>query len=145
MQVKIYTIPIIGGEKLLEEMNVFLRSKKILRVQTHLSNDPQGNCWCFCINYADDINVAERERAKVDYRTTLDANTFERFSKMRELRKRLATDEGVPAYAIFTDEELANMAAIQPFSISGMQSIKGIGAKKAERYGQQFLQLFDPA
>ena len=36
MQIKIFTIPIMGGELLVEEMNVFLRSKKVLQLKEHL-------------------------------------------------------------------------------------------------------------
>jgi len=35
MQVKIFTIPILGGEMLLEEMNLFLRTKKVLQLKDH--------------------------------------------------------------------------------------------------------------
>ena len=50
MQIKIFTIPIMGGEKLLEEMNVFLRSKKVLQVEQHLVQEVGGlfatsSCW----------------------------------------------------------------------------------------------------
>ena len=51
MQIKIFTIPIMGGGKLLEEMNVFLRSKKVLQVEQHLVQEVGGglfatsSCW----------------------------------------------------------------------------------------------------
>ena len=48
MQIKIFTIPIMGGEMLTDEMNVFLRSKKILQVKEHLVNhDSEGVFWCY--------------------------------------------------------------------------------------------------
>jgi hypothetical protein len=49
MQIKIYTIPIPGGEALTEDMNVFLRSKKILQMENELVSTPQGAHWCFCM------------------------------------------------------------------------------------------------
>ena len=68
MQIRIFTIPVMGGEALMEEMNVFLRSKKILHVKERLvgGKDPNAACWCFSIRYVDDVAAAERERAKVD-------------------------------------------------------------------------------
>jgi superfamily II DNA helicase RecQ len=58
---------------------------------------------------------------------------------MREIRKRLAAEESLPAYAIFTDEELANLAKIEDLTLAKMKSVKGIGEKKIEKYGRSFL------
>ena len=58
---------------------------------------------------------------------------------MREIRKRLATEDALPAYAIFTDEELSNIAKIEDLSLAKIKTIKGIGDKKVEKYGQHFL------
>lgn len=139
MQIKMYSIPIMGGELLIEEMNVFLRSKKILQVEKHFISTAQGASWSFCISYLDDATIADKEKAKVDYRQVLDEAAFKRFSKMRDIRKKLAIDEALPAYAIFTDEELSNMAKIEILTLLNMKSIKGIGEKKIEKYGQYFL------
>jgi hypothetical protein len=51
MQQKIFTIPVIGGESLNEEMNVFLSSKKNIQVERHIIQQNQGNFWTFCINF----------------------------------------------------------------------------------------------
>ena len=141
MQVKIYTIPIIGGESLNDEMNVFLRSKKILQVENQVITTGQNAFWSFCIKYIEDATIAERERVKVDYRQVLDEATFQRFSKLRELRKQLAQDEGVPAYAVFTDEELSNIAKLEVITVAAMKKIKGIGDKKVEKYGHHFVKI----
>ncbi|MFM9947020.1 MAG: hypothetical protein ACKV1O_03705 [Saprospiraceae bacterium] len=47
MQIKFFTIPVMGGEALAEELNVFLRSKKILQVEQQLVSEAQGSAWCF--------------------------------------------------------------------------------------------------
>jgi len=140
MQVRIFTIPILGGEMLTDEMNVFLRSKKILQVKELLVNhDADGAFWCFCIKYVDDVAAAEREKGKVDYRTILDEAAFKRFSALRETRKRVAKDDQVPAYAVFTDGELAELAKLETLTPEGIKGVKGIGEKKLEKYGQYFL------
>ena len=141
MQVKIYTIPIIGGDNLNDEMNVFLRSKKILQVENQVITTGQSAFWSFCIKYIEDSTIAERERVKVDYRQVLDEATFQRFSKLRELRKQLAVNEGVPAYAVFTDEELSNIAKLDVITVAAMKKIKGIGDKKVEKYGHHFVKI----
>ncbi|MEI7582564.1 HRDC domain-containing protein [Runella sp.] len=139
MQIKIYAIPVMGGEKLMEEMNTFLRTKKILQVEKQFYSTAQAAAWTFCISYLEDSTGVNNEKAKIDYRQVLDAASFERFSKMREIRKRLAAEESLPAYAIFTDEELANLAKIEDLTLAKMKSVKGIGEKKIEKYGRSFL------
>ena len=65
MQIKIFTIPVMGGEMLIEEMNVFLRSKKVLNLKEHLVNhDAEGVFWCFSIRYVNDVTAADRERSE---------------------------------------------------------------------------------
>lgn len=144
MQIKIYTIPIPGGEALTEDMNVFLRSKKILQMENELVSTPQGAHWCFCIKYLEDGTVAKPQR--IDYKAIMNEADFQRFSKMREIRKQLAIGDGVPPYAVFTDEELAAMVASEsPLSAASMLKIKGVGSKKMEKYGAKFLDLLDHA
>lgn len=138
MQVRTFTIPILGGEMLSDEMNVFLRSKKVLSVDRHFVNDDQGAFWCFCISYLDDRE--KENRPKTDYRKALDPESFERFARMREIRKQVAKEEGVPAYAILLDEEMAELAKVKQLDIAAMKKVKGIGEKKIERYGHYFTQ-----
>jgi superfamily II DNA helicase RecQ len=142
MQIKLFTIPILGGEALAEEMNVFLRSKKILQTAQHLTQEGGNAFWCFCIKYVEDVALQEKQalaQPKVDYKQVLDEVTFARFSKMREMRKRVAQEDAVPAYAVFTDEELAGLAKIEKLTLATMKSVQGIGQKKVEKYGKFFL------
>ena len=91
MQIKLYTIPVVGGEKLTEELNAFLRSKKILQTENHIVQSNQGAFWCFCIKYIEDSKGDKKftRKEKVDYKTILDEATFQRFSEMRQIRKAL--------------------------------------------------------
>lgn len=140
MQIKIFTIPVMGGEMLTEEMNVFLRSKKVLQVKELLVNsETEGVFWCFCVRYVDDVTAAEREKIKVDYREVLDEASFRRFSAFREIRKKVALDDAVPAYAVFTDNELAELAKEEVLTLEVIKSLKGVGEKKVEKYAQHFI------
>lgn len=51
MQIKIITVPVIGGEAQNEELNGLLRSQKILHLDQQLLSTPQGAMWCFCVKY----------------------------------------------------------------------------------------------
>ncbi len=61
------------------------------------------------------------------------------FEALRSLRLELAREQGVPPYVIFHDRTLRQMAETRPTSLGEMEGINGIGAKKLERYGEQFL------
>ena len=143
MQIQVFTVPIYESCSGVEELNRFLRSNKILEVQNQFVNNPNGPCWCFCVKYIENANVAVQPKEKTDYKLVLDDATFKRFSKFREIRKLIALEESIPAFAIFTDEELAGLAKLTELTVSKMLTVKGIGEKKTERYGQKFIGLFD--
>jgi superfamily II DNA helicase RecQ len=139
MQIKLFTIPLLGGEALNEDLNAFLRSKKILHIDNHLLNNAQGCFWCFCIKYIEDKTISDTVKVKIDYKEVLDAASFERFSNMRAIRKQIAQQENLPAYAIFTDDELSSLAKTEDLDQASMKKIKGIGEKKIEKYSQYFI------
>jgi ATP-dependent DNA helicase RecQ len=61
------------------------------------------------------------------------------FEALRAERRRLADAHGVPAYVIFHDATLAQMAAQRPQTPADLAQINGVGAAKLERYGEAFL------
>lgn len=62
-------------------------------------------------------------------------------SALKAKRRGLAEAARVPAYVIFTDRTLIEMAETRPGTMDEMAGITGIGAKKLERYGADFLQI----
>jgi len=61
------------------------------------------------------------------------------FDRLRALRRHLAEERQVPAYVVFSDATLAEMAALRPTSLGELARISGVGPTKLSRYGQQFL------
>ena len=61
------------------------------------------------------------------------------FEALRALRKSLADAQGVPPYIIFGDATLVEMARDLPASPTALLDITGVGQKKLERYGEEFL------
>lgn len=139
MQVKIFTIPVLGGEAFSEEMNAFLRSQKILQIESSLIQQPQGSYWSFCVRYVAQVTKPAGRVEKTDYKHTLDTASFERFKRLREIRRSLAKEEEVPAYVIFTNDELSKLAVIEDLTLAAMKKVKGVGPKKIEKYGQHFI------
>jgi ATP-dependent DNA helicase RecQ len=62
------------------------------------------------------------------------------FERLRQLRKRIADEQGVPPYVVFTDTTLQEMAREQPTSRIAMLSVSGVGMKKFETYGEVFIE-----
>lgn len=63
------------------------------------------------------------------------------FSMMKDLRKKLSKKLNVPPYVIFQPASLEAMATTYPITMEELQNIPGVGAGKAKRYGQEFLDL----
>ncbi|NOT03011.1 MAG: DNA helicase RecQ [Anaerolineales bacterium] len=61
------------------------------------------------------------------------------FSLLRNKRKELADEAGVPPYVIFSDKTLVEMAGYFPQSRESLLNISGVGKVKHERYGNDFL------
>ncbi|WP_170550065.1 DNA helicase RecQ [Ruegeria atlantica] len=66
-------------------------------------------------------------------------------SALKAKRRALAESARVPAYVIFPDRTLIEMAEIRPASLDDMARISGVGAKKLERYGDTFLEVLTGA
>jgi ATP-dependent DNA helicase RecQ len=60
--------------------------------------------------------------------------------RLRALRRRLAAEQGVPAYVVFTDATLAAMAALRPSTTEELLRVSGVGRTKLLRYGDAFLE-----
>ena len=86
---------------------------------------------------AERLNV----KAKKEYKShtqDLDLNT-EAFESLRSLRAEIAKEEGKPAYIVFGDKTLKEMANQLPQDKTQMLDINGVGEVKFERYGEKFL------
>ena len=68
----------------------------------------------------------------------VDAGLFE---TLRGLRQKLARARNVPAYIVFGDAALLDMARLRPSSTTALLAVRGVGKRKAEQYGEEFLAL----
>ncbi|OYN64934.1 DNA helicase RecQ [Bacillus safensis] len=62
------------------------------------------------------------------------------FEQLRAVRMKLAREQGVPPFVVFSDQTLKEMSAVQPKTEVELLHIKGIGAQKREKYGDVFLE-----
>lgn len=65
----------------------------------------------------------------------------ELFENLKQLRNRIAREENVPAYIIFSDSTLLDLATYLPLTQSDLPKMSGFGTFKTEKYGKPFLEL----
>lgn len=147
MQIKIFDILASASEQDVEIVNKFIRGHKVVDIdkQFYVSSDNVAH-WSLCITYFamayQQQNNQPEKREKVDYKNVLSADDFEKFTKLRIIRKKLAEDNAIPAYAVFTDSELAQIAQLPSVDARLLKQITGIGDKRVEKYGNLICEIY---
>lgn len=144
MQLKFFRIPAADPASFGEELNAFLRGHRILSVQRQLVPERDGAYWAVCVEYLAAAGGGGAPpngggKAKIDYREKLSAEDFAVFSALRDVRKELAERDGVPVYAVFTNEQIAEMVTTQANSLAALRKIDGVGDSRIEKYGERFV------
>ncbi|NTW54572.1 MAG: DNA helicase RecQ [Chlorobaculum sp.] len=89
------------------------------------------------------VRIKEKKSAATRKSAGLDAlppDAKQLFDELRKLRKRLADEQGVPPYVVFSDKTLAELSDHQPSTPEEMLAISGIGEVKLARYATPFLE-----
>ena len=159
VRMKFFTISVQSNDAEVDGMNVFLGGHRILSIDRQLVPDGANTVWAICVNYDEGgggrpAAFAKRGkpefragevRAKVDYKDVLSDPEFAVFSRLRGLRKEAADAEGIPAYAVFTNEQLAEMVQRRVTGVGGLREIAGVGESRVEKYGRGFLAVLTDA
>jgi ATP-dependent DNA helicase RecQ len=74
---------------------------------------------------------------------SLSENDMEMLTRLKTVRTTLAQEQNVPAFMIFHDKSLRDMARQRPKNISDMSSVHGVGKAKLDRFGAVFLQVLN--
>ena len=83
-------------------------------------------------------------KQRVDYKEVLSPADFALFAKLRDWRKATSETEGIPVYAVLTNEQLAAIATKRPETAAQLREIEGIGEAKAGKYGEAVLAVEPP-
>lgn len=84
---------------------------------------------------------AEKKRPRGAFLDEFEENSL--YEALRAQRAELAKRESVPAYVIFSNATLADMAEKAPRSLSELLEVSGVGERKASRYGEAFLRTIE--
>jgi len=90
---------------------------------------------------ADVLRPRERRRRRGEPGDAAVAQDAPLLVALKGLRTRLAKEEGVPAYVIFSDRSLIEMAAKRPMTLPALREVHGVGQAKLARYGEAFLAM----
>jgi HRDC domain len=138
-------IPANGQGSAKEELNKLLRNGRIASVKKEFVSNGEDSFWAFCIEFLDGtLGVMDKGRGdssgpKIDYKEVLNEADFAVFARLRDLRKVVCEKEAIPAYSIFTNEQLAAMVTGKVDSLTAMGTIPGVGAARLDKYGAAFL------
>lgn len=149
MSLKFFQIPARGCELSEADLNGFLQTRRILTVDRRWVDMGENSFWAICVDYLDASNRKSADtsaaggRNRVDYRQVLPPDQFEKFAALRDLRKELAKQDGVPVYAIMTNEQLAQAVQREIRDKADLQAIPGLGEAKVEKYGQRIVDFLN--
>ena len=71
----------------------------------------------------------------------LDAEALQRFDALKAWRAEVAREHNLPAFVVFHDTTLAQMAREYPDGLDALAGISGVGAKKLQAYGEEILRV----
>jgi len=143
LQYASFLLPLHFGSSEQEELNRFLRGKRVVQTRKELVTTENISHWTILVEYLDNQEKGSGEqqiKSKIDYKDILNADDFSLFSKLREVRKKLAEDNGLPVYAVCTNEQLAEIARRKPKNLTECMQIEGIGQGKADKYVPALLE-----
>ena len=138
-----FSLPLHSDSTEQEALNRFLRGHRIVQTRKEIVIADNVSHWALLVEYLDSPEKSAGEqqiKSKVDYKEILNAADFFLFSKLREVRKKLAEENGLPVYAVCTNEQLAEIAKRKPKSLTECMQIEGIGQGKADKFVPSLLE-----
>lgn len=144
MGLHFFTIPVHSLRESEAELNRFLSQHKVVGIEKHFVMDRADSFWAVCVSTAhvqEELNTPGKKssRSRIDYKETLSPENFAIYAKLRQLRKEIAEAEGIPAYAVFTNAQLAKLVTDNIQTRTGLQTVEGVGQSRIEKYGERFL------
>ncbi len=113
-----------GGLSLTDKGDAFLRGEETFQYRNDTTK-----------------TIAQRRKKKKSSRPEINLSSEDEslLDELKKLRLELAKEKGVPAYVIFPDRTLEDMAARRPQNLEDMAEVHGVGESKLEKFGSIFL------
>lgn len=142
MALYFFTIPVGNSKQSEAELNQFISQNKILTIEKRFIDEGSNSLWSVCVTTVQsEVSLSVKgKRNPVDYKEVLSPEDFTVFAELRKLRKEISDSQGIPAYAVFTNEQLAQMVTKNISNKSEMMKIDGVGQSRIEKYAESFLE-----
>ncbi|MGD9209457.1 MAG: HRDC domain-containing protein [Desulfobacteraceae bacterium] len=142
MKYQFFVIPAQNPKTAQEELNRFCDGCRVVNMEKAFVANGDRSFWSVCVTWLEKEQGKQSSiKNRVDYREVLSEKDFAIFVKLRNLRKSIAEQEGVPIYAVFTNEQLAVMVQKKVLTPTAFGAIGGIGKMRLEKYGEAFLNV----
>ena len=149
MKWQFFTVDARAPEAGQEALNSFCARHRVVAVEKQFVPQGAESFWSICVTYQEGgesgAMPANPKRDRLDYREVLSEPDFAVYAQLRTLRKAMAEREGVPAYALFTNEQLAEMVTRRAISLADLGAIEGVGKSRLDKYGEPFLGVLKAA
>ncbi len=152
MQIRVFSIPYVAGLGGFndEPLRTFLSDKEVLDLHVQFFVKDGAPYWTVLVQY----NLLAEPEAKQksgaessgsDWRKRLKQGDWGLFNRLREWRLERSKSEGVPAYMLFTNHQLTDIALLRPGSLAALGQLAGVGPGRVEKYGKEILNLLGNA
>ena len=126
MKYQFFAIPADLPDAAQRELNNFCSNHKVGTIEKYFVHNGNDSFWAICVTYIDGADAKPKyPKSKIDYREVLNEKDFAVYAKLRTLRKIMSEKEGVPAYALFNNEQLANMVRGRVVTVKDLGAIFG--------------------
>ena len=141
-QVRFFKVRLPPGELKADEawLNQFLAEVRIRKIVPSLVQTPREIFWSVYVEFEN----GETKRSTTTGATTpqpLTEAESQLYEALRAWRNARASRENVPAFFVFHNKHLEDMARTKPRSVDDVAAIHGVGRARAERYGPELLRV----
>jgi superfamily II DNA helicase RecQ len=151
MHLKIFTIVFSTQTYTFQstQLEQFQSTHIIEDIQTHFFEVASLPCLLVLIRYLP-IDVAQSipdftgkssKRRPNQTSIPLDGDSREFAELLKDWRRKRSASDGVPAYLVLTNRQVANIARLRPLNLKQLGEMEGIGASKLQKYGEEILAI----
>jgi superfamily II DNA helicase RecQ len=137
-----FRVPVEGGAGE-DAFNAFLATHRVLGMDRRFVEAGADSFWAYQLHVAGSGESSPPpgvpRKPMVDYKEKLSEADYGFYLRLREWRKARAEAEGVDAFTIFTNAQLAAIVERRPGSAAALREIAGIGEGRVEKYGEAIL------
>ena len=154
MAIQIIRIPVSAPKGATDELNRLLATSRVVSLEKHWVEQGDNSYWAVWVEYiekerkpggAEESKELGGKAVPIDYGAALGPEELAAYAKLRAWRNQTAKAAELPAYSIFSNEQLAEMARLRITNKGGLKQIKGIGEARLEKYGDPVAAILNEA